>query len=360
MELYQDILESAPNKTYTSAGDLHEEIWIELLKREDSEIHNVRLSRGDCGIDGLRMIDPVLGTVHTYQAKFFPEIGNDEKKKKAITKSFISVHANPLLCEAWTLLVPFKFSAKEIFWLYRDMKPTAIEMLTKMHDEKTTNFKACTYDVQLRRIKKCQIKYMDLDNLLDLLRRHLDIGSKYLPESKLNLLYELEVEKDKNSALDRDSMAILRRIQEDNIRRRKSETQRAISAIKMLNQGWSNFYFQLKQYLRIDEKSDKLQDLGIDIEEFSRSKQFEAFESEGLLPGISDLLVTIHIQSRLLQQACFVEETHGLKQTHKIANKLINCISELQGQIGNFQRELYFQSKSSEGLYNQRLHKDRS
>jgi hypothetical protein len=201
MDIYQDILESAPNKTYTSAGDLHEEIWIELLKREDSEIHNVRLSRGDGGIDGLRMLDPVLGTVHTYQAKFFPEIGNDEKKKKAITKSFLSVHANPLLCETWTLLVPFKFSAKEIFWLYRDIKLAAIELLNKMRDKKTPNFKACTYDVQLRRIKNCQVKYKDLDNFLDLLRRHLDIGSKYLPESKLNLLYALEIEKDKNSVL---------------------------------------------------------------------------------------------------------------------------------------------------------------
>jgi hypothetical protein len=243
MDIYQDILESAPNKTYTSAGDLHEEIWIELLKREDSEIHNVRLSRGDGGIDGLRMLDPVLGTVHTYQAKFFPEIGNDEKKKKAITKSFLSVHANPLLCETWTLLVPFKFSAKEIFWLYRDIKLAAIELLNKMRDKKTPNFKACTYDVQLRRIKNCQVKYKDLDNFLDLLRRHLDIGSKYLPESKLNLLYALEIEKDKNSVFYRDNTAILKRIQEDNIRRRKAEAQRAISAIKMLNQGWSNFYF---------------------------------------------------------------------------------------------------------------------
>ena len=353
MDIYQAILETAPNQTSTAAGDLHEQLWIDLLKQEDPEIHNVRLSRGDRGIDGLKVIDPVLGVVHNYQAKFFPKIGNDNQRKKRITQSFLSVHANPLLCETWTLLVPFKFSSQEIFWLFKDMKIDALILLEKMRDKNILNVADCSCDVQVRRINNCKIKFRDLDDLIELLRRHLDICSKYLPESKFSLLYELQKEKEKNAIIKRDTSSLLMRLQEDNIRRRKVETQRATSAIKMLNQGWANYNGLLKQYLRIKKQPKDYCKLGVEIEAFSQTKEFEAFESEGLLPGISNILGNIHIHSRILQQVSIIEDGQEPKQTLKIADKLFRYIQKLQLQIGDFQRMLYFQSNIREGLYNE-------
>jgi hypothetical protein len=43
------------------AGDVHEDLWNRLLSREDPRFHNVRVARGDGGIDGFVLKDPLFG-----------------------------------------------------------------------------------------------------------------------------------------------------------------------------------------------------------------------------------------------------------------------------------------------------------
>jgi hypothetical protein len=102
IDVYQAILEHAPNGTYTAAGDLHEAIWTDLLRRSDPKVHNVRVTRGDGGIDGVGFQDPVTGEARVYQAKFFQDLSDDkDAHKKAVVEAFVRAHCHPFACTSW-------------------------------------------------------------------------------------------------------------------------------------------------------------------------------------------------------------------------------------------------------------------
>lgn len=102
---------------YGDAGarDIFEKICTRLLQAIYNEnAHNIRVSRGDEGIDIL------VGTfdkpIKNFQCKYFLD-GIDSSQKQQIRDSFNrAISSSDYKMEKWTLCVPCIFSAKEFVW----------------------------------------------------------------------------------------------------------------------------------------------------------------------------------------------------------------------------------------------------
>jgi hypothetical protein len=330
IDVYQAILEHAPNGTYTSAGDLHEAIWTDLLRRSDPKVHNVRVTRGDGGLDGVGFQDPVTGEARVYQAKFFQDLSDDkDAHKKAVVEAFVRAHCHPFTCTSWVLLFPRQLSHTELGWLMSNLKTDAIAF--------ATTFKGAHAQVQ-QRVQACAIEYLDASDLVDLLTSHLDIAAKHLPKSHLALSAELQKERE-GRAHDRAELARnLQVLSDEAIRSHQADARRAKAALSILNQGWANLTGTLQLAL-VDSRltGAQIHDVAGLIEEHATSRAVHAYSCEGLVPGISELVAEINYQARLLKQVSVIKDI-GMADAEGeavVAKRVLNKIQELQWRIGD-------------------------
>ncbi len=242
-DAYAAIQEHAANDSATAAGDLHEEIWADLLRRVDPRVHNVRVTRGDGGLDGVAFLDPVTGQARVYQAKFFEDLkdatprpkasktpkktSKKTAKKKAVAPSghrgdvidaFVRAHGHSFICTSWVLLLPSAVSHADLSWLMGGLKADAIA------EAGTRN--GLPADIA-QRITGCAVEFKDRRDLNDLLGQYLDVAAIHLPRSSLSLAKELKDER-AGRKKDRDDVAeILRNLREESIRSHQAETRRA-------------------------------------------------------------------------------------------------------------------------------------
>jgi len=329
IDIYQAILEHAPNGTYTAAGDLHEAIWTDLLRRSDPRVHNVRVTRGDGGLDGVGFQDPVTGDARVYQAKFFQDLSDDkDAHKKAVVDAFVRAHCHPFTCSSWVLLFPRQLSHPELGWLMGGLKTDAITF--------AAGFKGAHAQVQ-QRIQACAIEYRDATDLVDLLTAHLDIAAKHLSKSHLALSAELQKERE-GRAHDRADLARnLQVLSDEAIRGHQADARRAKAAMSILNQGWANLTGMLQLAL-VDKRltGAQIQDVAGLIEEHATSRAVHAYSCEGLAPGISELVAEINYQARVLKQVAVMKDV-GLADGEGeavVAKRVLDKVQELQRRIG--------------------------
>jgi hypothetical protein len=330
IDIYQAILEHAPSGTYTAAGNLHEAIWTDLLRRSDPRVHNVRVTRGDGGLDGVGFQDPVTGDARVYQAKFFQDLSDDkDAHKKAVVDAFVRAHCHPFSCSSWVLLFPRQLSHTELGWLMGALKTEAISF--------AATFKGAHAQVQ-QRIQGCAIEYRDATDLVDLLTSHLDIAAKHLPKSHLALSAELQKERE-GRAHDRAELARnLQVLSDEAIRTHQADARRAKAALSILNQGWANLTGTLQLAL-VDQRLTKtqIQEVAGLIEAHATSRAVHAYSCEGLAPGISELVAEINYQARVLKQVTVMKDL-GLADVEGeavVAKRVLDKIQELQRRIGD-------------------------
>lgn len=252
MAIYQDILDQAG--TAVAGGQLHENLWGELLKLEEPGFHNVRLGQGDGGIDGDVLRDPKTGDAEVFQAKFNAVLDDDQRD--AIVASFGRVHTNDFRCVRWTLLVPIELSAPELNWLTVTMRTDAI---------------AATGNVDVRAsMTACEILFKDRTDLEGLLMRHLDVAGRLLPNSTHALVEQLAQARQNEARLDREIAAGLLELRQEAIRRRSIETARALVAIRDLWLGWADYAagFAPLARLRDRARADELQTWATNLDGF--------------------------------------------------------------------------------------------
>ena len=102
---------------YGDAGarEVFEKICTHLLQAQYGEdAHNIRVSRGDAGIDIL--VGDFQSPIDNYQCKYFIDgIGNSQKTQ--IKDSFErAIHAKDYSMRKWTLCVPCSLSSSEFKW----------------------------------------------------------------------------------------------------------------------------------------------------------------------------------------------------------------------------------------------------
>lgn len=356
IDVYQAILDNAPNGTYTAAGDLHEEIWVALLRRSDPKIHNIRVTRGDGGLDGVGFQDPVTGEACVYQAKFFGDLSDDKGlHKKAVVDAFVRAHCHPFVCSAWVLLFPRQLSHTELGWLTGAMKAEAV-LFAK-------TFKGAHADVE-QRIQACAIEYRDANDLVDLLSSNLDLASRFLPQSPLALAEALRQERE-SRAHDRAELGRnLQVLSDEAIRAHQTDARRARAALSILNQGWANLTGAL-QLAIVDESSSKaapvetrkglfrsvcggevpkraavtrIGELAGMIEQHATNRAVHAYSCEGLVPGISELMAEINYQARVLAQVAVMKDigVADVEGEAVVAGRVLSRIQELQRRIGDF------------------------
>ncbi len=102
---------------YGDAGarDIFESICTQLLQaRYGEEAHNIRVSRGDEGIDIL--VGDFQSPIENYQCKYFID-GIDSSQRTQIKNSFDrALHAEDYSMRKWILCVPCSLSASEFKW----------------------------------------------------------------------------------------------------------------------------------------------------------------------------------------------------------------------------------------------------
>ena len=102
---------------YGDAGarDVFESICTQLLQaRYGEEAHNIRVSRGDEGIDIL--VGDFQSPIENYQCKYFID-GIDSSQRTQIKNSFDrALHAEDYSMRKWILCVPCSLSASEFKW----------------------------------------------------------------------------------------------------------------------------------------------------------------------------------------------------------------------------------------------------
>ena len=102
---------------YGDAGarDIFESICTQLLQaRYGEEAHNIRVSRGDEGIDIL--VGDFQSPIENYQCKYFID-GIDSSQRPQIKNSFDrALHAEDYSMRKWILCVPCSLSASEFKW----------------------------------------------------------------------------------------------------------------------------------------------------------------------------------------------------------------------------------------------------
>jgi hypothetical protein len=329
MNYHQIIEQHAAGGTSTAAGDLHEELWDSLLRREEPRFHNVRVTRGDGGIDGIAFIDPVNATCHVYQAKFYPEL-KDEKgtRKAAIVDAFIKALKHSFECVQWTLLLPRELSHADLNWLTVDLRKEALDAL---NGEASPNAAAIT------RAQSCAIEFKDGKDLDRMLRANLDVAGRLLPESHLALLEQVNKER---SERDRDRAELAERLailKDEAIRNHAADSRRARAALSILNQGWANLTGMLQRAIADPRLvASKLDDIAGQVEQHAIGRATHAYACEGLVPGISQMVAEINYQSRVLQQVSIMKDI-GMADTDgtdAIARKIIDAIGDLQRRIG--------------------------
>lgn len=325
-DVYEAILAQAPNGAYTAAGDLHEAIWIDLLRRSDPKVHNVRVTRGDGGLDGVGFQDPVSGEARVYQAKFFKDV-SDDGHKKAVVEAFVRAQSHPFTCTSWVLLYPRLFSHTELGWVMGELKKEAFNFVP------TVNW---AHANAIPRIKACAVEYRDATDLVDLLTSYLDIAATHLPQSHLALSAELKKERE---GRDHERAQFARNLQvltDEAIRAHQADTRRAKAALSILNQGWTDLTTTLKLALVDRRLGPQIQKIASLIEEHATSRSVHAYSCEGLVPGISVRVAEINYQARVLKQVAVVSEV-GLSDAEGeavVAKRLLDKIQELQRHIG--------------------------
>lgn len=353
MNVYQEILDAAPNGTHVSAGDLHEEIWFELLKLEDPTFHNVRLARGDGGIDGITFIDPTTGEAHIVQAKFFADL-TDPARRSAVVSAFLTAHRLAFACSTWELLLPRQVSHHELQWLMVSMKMDALAMLdaehtaelAKLADKKGGTSKKQSAQAQVfadernkvePRIRLCSVKYRDGDDLERLMARQVSVAAAFLPSSKLTLEHDLARERKARVDDQRGYGEVLEVLRQDAIRQRQLDSRTALAALKMLNQGWTNHLGSAQRLIAMKSPPEQVELQAADTEEFTERKAQQAFEAEALVPGVSDLVHRAHYEARLLRQVAVVAGV-GMAQDdacREHLGRLIDAIGGVQRAVGD-------------------------
>lgn len=330
-DIYNLILEHAPNSTYPSAGDLHEALWVALLRRSDPRVHNVRVTRGDGGLDGVAFQDPVLGEARVYQAKFYEHL-NDKKctHRAAIADAFVRAHNHPFVCTSWVLVLPRMLSHTDLGWLTGTMKKDAVGLASSM--------KSIRSDI-VTRIDACAIEYLDGTDLEDLLYANLDIAAKYLPNCHLALMKQLEDERTARAKEHAEVSQLLRVMNDETIRSHQADARRAKAALVILNQGWANLLGMLQMGIVGNQglADATMHQIAEQVEQHAVSRAAHAYQCEGLAPGASQLVAEINYQSRLLQQMAIVK-TIGLADVDgepDVAKRIIDRINDLQRLVGD-------------------------
>jgi hypothetical protein len=350
-DVYAAIQEHAANHSATAAGDLHEEIWDAVLRRSDPRFHNARLTRDEGGVDGVAFLDPATGEARIYQAKFFEDLEEAEKPKKArkgapaaappqatsgpaghrgaVVDAFVRAHGNAFTCTSWVLLLPRALSQPDMSWLMGTMKTEAISEARRR--------KGLPAGADLR-IAACAVEYLDGANLTALLAQQLDVAERHLPGSSLALMKQLEEERAARK-MDRDdrTQLLLRQLRDEAIRSHQADTRRARVALGMVNQGWANLTGQLGLAL-VDEKVAATVPVvaGL-IESHAVTCAPHAHACEGLVPGASALVNGIRYQSRVLQQTSTLRRL-GMAEAESeaaIASRIIEAIANLQDLVGH-------------------------
>lgn len=328
-DAYQAIQEHAPNSSATAAGDLHEEIWTDLLRRCDPRVHNVRVTRGDGGLDGVAFQDPSTGEARVYQAKFFKDLNDDKGTHRAlVVDSFVRAHNHPFGCTSWVLLLPRVLSHGDLGWLMGAMKAEAQTLAASK--------KNVHADIN-QRIAACAIEYRDGADLVDLLSLHLDIAARHLPNSHLALAKQLQDERAAR-ARDRDEIGrLLRTLNDESIRAHQADARRAKAALSILNQGWANLTGMLQRAV-VDQNlaGATMKEIADQVEHHATNRAGHAYSCEGLAPGVSELIAEINYQARVLQQVTIMKEI-GMADAEgesDVAKRIIERINELQRRIG--------------------------
>ncbi len=329
INVYSLILDHAPNSTYPSAGDLHEAIWIELLRRSDPRVHNVRVTRGDGGLDGVAFQDPVLGEARVYQAKFYEDLNDAQgKHRTAIAEAFIRAHNHPFVCTSWILLVPRMLSHTDLGWLTGTMKQEAVNRASSM--------KGIHSDIDAR-IDACAIEYLDGTDLEDLLAANLDIAAKYLPNSHMALMKQLEDERVARAKDRAEVSQLLRVMNEEAIRSHQADARRAKAALAILNQGWANLQGMLQLGIVDKQLVDSaMHQIAEQVEQHAVSRVAHAYQCEGLVPGVSHLVAEINYHARLLQQVTIIKKIgmDDVEAEADVAKRITKRINELQRLVG--------------------------
>lgn len=280
MDIYRAILEQAGGDA-RQGGDLHEQLWTRLLRRENPRHHNVRVSRGDHGIDGIALTDPVLGEVSIYQAKFFAEL-SDERHRKSVRESLSTAVQFPGEVTRWTLLLPIDPSAPEVAWIVSSLKHEVARMLGASAN-----------------LNDLAIEYRTGEQLQDLCLRHLSDAAALLPDSTLALSQRLADASKRNEMLEREMIDRLRTLNEESVRTRRIESLRAGHALKVLHQGWADHIGLLDQYRR--DPNASAADVAMcaeQLEAFALARTREAFDAEPLAAGVGDFVYQIYLRSR--------------------------------------------------------------
>lgn len=292
MSLYDDILRNAPGETHTAAGDLHEELWNRLLRLEDPNFHNVRLGRGDGGIDGFVLVDPVLPKVQIYQAKYYNEL-TLPRHRTEVKDAFITAHSHRFPCVTWTLLIPFNLSAPELNWLVTQLRSDAIAERIDLEE----------------RIRGCAIRYLDVDDLELRLGRHMTVAEELIPHSVAALLGRLEAERARAHRVEEDISKRVELILEDAIRRRDVEVRQAKAWLAILSQGWADHTSMMALRHRRDRTigHDTLERETREFLGFVESKMNAASHAESLVVDVSSRITEIHSELRWLLQSRVLE-----------------------------------------------------
>lgn len=350
-DVYAAIQEHAANDSATAAGDLHEEIWADLLRRVDPRVHNVRVTRGDGGLDGVAFLDSVTGEARVYQAKFFKDLKDatakaSKKAKTTKTKTtktktvapsghrgdvidaFVRAHGHSFICTSWVLLLPSALSHTDLSWLMGGLKTDAIAAAGKR--------KGMPADIA-QRMSACALEFKDRQDLSDLLGQYLDVAAKHLPRSSLSLAKELKDERAGRDKDREDVAEILRNLREESIRSHQAETRRAKAALTILNQGWANLTGML-QLAMVNKRlvGKTVQDIAVQVEEHAANRAAHAYSAEGLAPGVSELVSEIVYQARVLQQVAILKAV-GMTDAdseEKIARRIVEKVGDLQRRVG--------------------------
>jgi hypothetical protein len=356
-DIYEAIQAHAAAGSPAVAGNLHEEIWVELLRRSDPTVHNVRVTAGDGGIDGVGFQDPVTGLATVYQCKFFKDMAA-KGHREDIVEAFVRACSHSFVCTTWVLLLPRQLSAKDLGWLMTDMRKDALALASRI--DKAAKAKAAAKKAPQKKARKpikaaklprvslpvdvdarlsgCGIHYKEGQDLEDLLRRNLDVAGRFLPESAMALMDELCKERSAFDLERRNAWDLVDELRAESIRNHQVESRRAKAALSILNQGWANLTGTLQLAL-VDKRLSKAQvhEVAGLIEEHATSRAVHAYSCEGLVPGISELVAEINYQARVLKQVGVIKSLRMADADGEavVAKRVLDRITELQRRIGD-------------------------
>ncbi len=321
MNIYGAILEEA-NGSSLQAGHLHEELWNRLLRLEDARHHNVRVTNGDHGIDGLVLTDPVLGHVSIYQAKFFRDLA-EGPHREAVRKSLAKAAQFAATVTRWTLLLPFMPSAAEVAWIVSDLRREVASSWT-----------------QSTALANLSIDYRTGEYLNDLCLRHLPDAAAMLPRSVLALSSRLADADERNRLIEREMVDRLRALNDHSIRAHQVQSQRALGALKILNQGWADHTVALGLLRRVPGTTpEEVETFAAQLEAFALARTQHALDADPIAAGAGDLGSRIYILSRHLRASAVQAQvaqgdTGAQERMRSQMNELQESCQQLQTLVG--------------------------